>query len=229
MSSPGSLADFGDFTFDASSGELHGPAGTSRLPPRVAGLLALLIGNAGSVVARSDLQAALWPTTTVEFDDGLNACVRQLRIALNDDASTPRYIETLPRRGYRFIAAVNTEAAAGTVRDTDGPVTVGGRTRRPRGRLLATCVIAGIVLAIGLAAWLAARPHSQRTSPIVVAFAPFDADTMDPPLARYRERVDSTILRIAPGATAAHLRLVGVDIARPIERTPGTARTVNPR
>ena len=62
----------------------------------------------GSWSRREEIQEALWPNgTTVEFSQGLNFCIRQIRAALNDDARDPRFIETLPKRGYRFIAPVD--------------------------------------------------------------------------------------------------------------------------
>src|SRR6476661_8471128 len=95
---------FGPFVFDPSTGELTGGGAPTRLAPQVAAVLDLLIRRPGEVVTRGELRDALWPDTTVEFDQGLNFCIRQLRVALSDDAAQPKYIETLHRRGYRFIA-----------------------------------------------------------------------------------------------------------------------------
>ena len=92
---------FGEFGFDPASGELtksEGGAGVTRLQPQVAALLTALLEKPGAVVSRAELQARLWPDTTVDFDDGLNFCVRQLRLALGDEAGAPRYVETLARR-----------------------------------------------------------------------------------------------------------------------------------
>ncbi len=71
-----------------------------------------LIAHAGSVVAREQLIALLWPTSVVDFDTGLNTVIRKLRSALGDTSETPRYIETLPRRGYRFIGALDPDPEA---------------------------------------------------------------------------------------------------------------------
>ena len=84
-------------------------------------VLRALIAGAGSVVTREQLIALLWPKGVVDFDAGLNTVIRKLRSALGDTSETPRYIETLPRRGYRFIAALDpdSEAAAPPISTAD--------------------------------------------------------------------------------------------------------------
>nr|NIP57374.1 tetratricopeptide repeat protein [Gemmatimonadota bacterium]NIR77764.1 tetratricopeptide repeat protein [Gemmatimonadota bacterium]NIT86300.1 tetratricopeptide repeat protein [Gemmatimonadota bacterium]NIU30134.1 tetratricopeptide repeat protein [Gemmatimonadota bacterium]NIU35074.1 tetratricopeptide repeat protein [Gemmatimonadota bacterium] len=92
--------------FDPGTGELHRDGETLRLAPKPALVLSTLLDRAGELVARETFQELLWPDTVVEFDKGLNFCVREVRSALGDEAADPRYVETLPRRGYRFIAKV---------------------------------------------------------------------------------------------------------------------------
>ncbi|HKA53061.1 MAG TPA: winged helix-turn-helix domain-containing protein, partial [Candidatus Binatia bacterium] len=76
-------------------------------------VLALLLERPGEVVTREELRQKLWPADTfVDFDVGLNTAIKRLRDALSDTAESPRYVETLPRRGYRFIAQVDGWAAA---------------------------------------------------------------------------------------------------------------------
>ena len=71
-------------------------------------VLALLLENPGKLVTRDEIRQKLWPADTfVEFDDGLNTAIKKLRGALSDSADNPRFIETVPRRGYRFLAPVN--------------------------------------------------------------------------------------------------------------------------
>src|SRR5579862_4576733 len=106
MPSAPALRHFGDCSFDAASGELKRGDVITRLQPQVAAVLEIFLERAGAVVTRAELQERLWPDTTVEFDDGLNFCIRQLRVALGDDANAPTYIETLPKRGYRFLPVV---------------------------------------------------------------------------------------------------------------------------
>src|SRR5262245_24215102 len=93
-----------------SEAELVGRGGGAREPFQV---LALLLERPGEVVTREELRQKLWPADTfVDFDVGLNTAIKRLRDALSDTAESPRYVETLPRRGYRFIAQVDGWAAA---------------------------------------------------------------------------------------------------------------------
>ncbi|MEP6834676.1 MAG: winged helix-turn-helix domain-containing protein [Gemmatimonas sp.] len=101
---------FGGFRFDAATGELTGPDKIIRLGPQPARLLRLLVERPGVLHTRDQLKRAMWPDTVVEADQGLNFCVLQLRTALGDEAGEARFIETLPRRGYRFIAKIDSDA-----------------------------------------------------------------------------------------------------------------------
>jgi TolB-like protein/DNA-binding winged helix-turn-helix (wHTH) protein/tetratricopeptide (TPR) repeat protein len=131
---PGKLrkARFGPFEVDFRAGELLKSGRKIRLQDQPLQVLAILIESRGEVVTRDELRQKLWPGDTfVDFDHGLNNAINRLREALNDSAENPRFIETLPRRGYRFIGEmdnevapeVGTEAVAGTVdpRVTDEP------------------------------------------------------------------------------------------------------------
>ena len=101
---------FAEFFLDPSSGELRLNGQTVPLEHQPSKVLARLVASAGQLVTREELAAELWgPGTHVNFDDGLNYCVRQVRAALGDDPKSPRFIATLPRRGYRFIAPVSRE------------------------------------------------------------------------------------------------------------------------
>ena len=98
---------FGLFEADLASGELRKRGRKVPLQDQPFQVLALLLRHAGEIVAREELQHALWPAETfVEFEQGLNTAVKRLRLALGDSADNPRFIETLPRKGYRFIAPV---------------------------------------------------------------------------------------------------------------------------
>jgi DNA-binding winged helix-turn-helix (wHTH) protein/TolB-like protein len=107
MTSPGVRYRVGVFEFDARSLELWKEGRLLRLRPQAARLLGELLEHPGEVVLREDIRQALWPGDTfVDFEQGVNHCVTQLRAALGDTAESPRFIQTLPRRGYRFIAPV---------------------------------------------------------------------------------------------------------------------------
>ena len=99
---------FGPFTLDGRSGELRNGPTRLKVPDQSIAVLQALLERPGELVTREALRDRLWgPDTFVDFEAGLNAAVRRLREALNDSADTPRYVETLPRRGYRFIAPVD--------------------------------------------------------------------------------------------------------------------------
>jgi TolB-like protein/Flp pilus assembly protein TadD len=98
---------FGAFELDLASGELRKGQSLLRLQPQPLKVLVLLAGRAGQLVTRDEIQKQVWAGETfVDFDQGLNYCIRQIRAALCDDAEAPRFIETVPRRGYRFVADV---------------------------------------------------------------------------------------------------------------------------
>lgn len=107
---------FADLSVNLDTGELrrHGtPVPLERQPALV---LVRLVEEAGQLVTRDSLRRAVWPADThVDYDRGLNYCLRQLRIALGDDARAPRFIETIPRQGYRFIAATVSAPIAGAI------------------------------------------------------------------------------------------------------------------
>src|SRR5579862_2844440 len=100
---------FGPFAFDAHAGELRKHGIRIRLQEQPLQVLTLLLARPGQAVLREDIQQRLWPNNTmVEFDHGINAAVKRLRAALGDSSETPRYVETLARRGYRFIGVLET-------------------------------------------------------------------------------------------------------------------------
>jgi TolB-like protein/DNA-binding winged helix-turn-helix (wHTH) protein/Tfp pilus assembly protein PilF len=102
---------FDGWTVDFNAGEITREGNTSRLQDQPLQILDELSKEPGAVVTREQLIARLWPTGVVEFDTGLNTAMRKLRIAFGDDADTPRYIETIPRKGYRFIAKLDAAPA----------------------------------------------------------------------------------------------------------------------
>jgi Tol biopolymer transport system component/DNA-binding winged helix-turn-helix (wHTH) protein len=109
MSSKSSrMIQFGVFEVDQRAGELRRNGARVKLQEQPFQILALLLERPGDVVTREELQSRLWPADTfVDFDHSLNAAVRRLRDALGDSAENPRFVETVARRGYRFLAPVN--------------------------------------------------------------------------------------------------------------------------
>ena len=102
---------FDGWVLDPESGDLERGETSIRLQEQPALVLKELITHAGTVVTREQLIALLWPKGVVDFDTGLNTTIRKLRSALGDEAESPRYIETLPRRGYRFVGTVDAAPA----------------------------------------------------------------------------------------------------------------------
>jgi DNA-binding winged helix-turn-helix (wHTH) protein/Tfp pilus assembly protein PilF len=172
---------FGTFDFDPDSGELRTHGTRIPLARQPADLLAILLSRPGALFTREELRQRLWPGGTfVDFDHGLNVAVTKIRVALGDSASSPKYIETIPRRGYRFVADVEVppdpvertaagdgddSAAVGTRQTAPGTPAVGEGTipaddppavtppLTPSGhpRRLAIAVLVGVLLAAG---WL---------------------------------------------------------------------------
>jgi DNA-binding winged helix-turn-helix (wHTH) protein len=105
------LIRFGVFELDTEIGELLKQGSKVRLQEQPFQILRILLEHRGKVVTREDLQHRIWPADTfVDFDRGLYNAIKKLREALGDDAEKPRFIETLPKRGYRFIASVQSGA-----------------------------------------------------------------------------------------------------------------------
>src|ERR1700746_1375620 len=105
--SRGKVVRFGAFEVDLISGEMRKNGTRIRLQEQPFRVLAMLLERPGEMVAREDLRSKLWPSDTfVDFDHGLNTAVNKLRESLGDAAANPRFVQTVARRGYRFIAPV---------------------------------------------------------------------------------------------------------------------------
>jgi DNA-binding winged helix-turn-helix (wHTH) protein len=99
------VVGFGAFELDTRAGELRKGRKPLHLQPQPFKVLSLLVSRAGQLVTREELQSHLWAGDTfVDFEQGLNVCIRQIRAVLHDRADDPRFLQTVPRRGYRFIA-----------------------------------------------------------------------------------------------------------------------------
>jgi DNA-binding winged helix-turn-helix (wHTH) protein len=110
---------FGVFELNPRTGELRKHGVKLKLQEQPAQILALLLEHAGEVVTREDIQKRLWPEGTyVDFDNAINSAVRKLRDALGDSPESPRFVETLARRGYRFIAPVSHPASHSPLRES---------------------------------------------------------------------------------------------------------------
>src|ERR1700726_1149566 len=107
------LLRFGIFELDLRTGELRKNGLRVRLQQQPFQVLAMLLERPGEVISREELQKRLWPADTfVDFDHGLNKTINKIRDALSDSAESPRFVETIARRGYRFLAEVQVADAA---------------------------------------------------------------------------------------------------------------------
>src|SRR5438477_5639925 len=100
------LVRFETFEVDLRTGELRKAGVNLKLAGQPFQVLAILLEQPGEVVTREELQKRLWPDTFVDFDHNLNTAINKIREVLGDSAESPRFVETLPRRGYRFVAPV---------------------------------------------------------------------------------------------------------------------------
>jgi eukaryotic-like serine/threonine-protein kinase len=113
LSATQKLLRFGVFELNLDSEELRRDGIPLKLPPQPFRILALLASHAGQLVTREEIQKQIWGDETfVDFEHGLNQCIKQVRTALNDNADHPVYVETVPRRGYRFLAPVVSKTVA---------------------------------------------------------------------------------------------------------------------
>src|SRR6266850_3806740 len=140
------LAQFGPYQADLRTGELRKHGIRLRLQEQPFQVLAMLLLNPGELVTREQLQKRLWPGDTfVDFDHGLNTAINKLREVLSDSSATPKYIETLPRRGYRFLATVDFTNGTSAASPGEAPATVS-----PKDQMTASSPTAPRPLARGL-------------------------------------------------------------------------------
>src|SRR5579864_7989811 len=104
---------FGGFELNPAAGELRHRGDLVKLAPQPLKVLELMVRRSGEIITRAEIREHVWcGDTFVDFDQGLNFCIRQIRETLGDTADAPRFIETLPRRGYRFLMPVSRAEAA---------------------------------------------------------------------------------------------------------------------
>lgn len=224
-----SLLCFGGFELDLTSGDISNEGRKSRLQGQPLQLLELLLRNPGQIVTREQIRRHLWPDgTIVEFDHSVNAAVKRLREALDDDAEKPAFIETIPRRGYRFIAAVEGKppSALAEVRKQVPPFPLWGRAFNRQLRL--AIGIAAVLAVVGITAWRLALIHPGLNNTDVVLLADFVNKTGDPVFDNSLDKalevklMESPFLSILPEADArATMRTMRLDPSAPITRDIG--------
>jgi TolB-like protein/DNA-binding winged helix-turn-helix (wHTH) protein len=194
----GRVLRFGLFELDREARQLRRAGAVLRIQPQPLKVLTVLVSRAGQVVTRKELRHELWGEGTfVDFEQGLNYCIRQIRAVLGDEAQTPRYIETIPRHGYRFIArpeaqptevrnaeestpggpvAASSEIASGTEELNTFP-TAPSRFRNHFQQIAILSAVAVLLCLAGVYAWR--RVHGRATlvaaiSIRSIAVLPFD-------------------------------------------------------
>jgi DNA-binding winged helix-turn-helix (wHTH) protein/Tol biopolymer transport system component len=160
---------FGAFEVDLRAGELRRNGLKVKLQEQPLQVLTLLLERPGEVISRDDLRNRLWPADTfVDFDHSLNAAIRRLRDALGDSAENPRFVETVARRGYRFVAPVDGIPTNGGAAEAIAPAVIVPRSRHIRVWWLASGAAAIVLVLVGLKLGLllgqhpAAQIHSTR-------------------------------------------------------------------
>ncbi len=167
---------FGVFEFDGEQGGLHKSGRAVALEPQPAKALALLLSKAGDIVSREELRDAVWGADThVDFDRGLAYCVSQIRAALGDSGENPRFVQTIPKRGFKFIAPVASDGAP----VSPAPAPARWTARRLMDARLTVMVVAAVVVA-GLALVGSLRSRLGGSSRVVIAVSVFDNETGNP-------------------------------------------------
>jgi len=195
---------FGTFDFDSVTLELRREGTPVRLQAQPARVLSMLLARPGEMVTRESLQRAVWGEETyVDFDRGLNFCIGQIRSALRDSAESPRFVQTVPKSGYRFIAPV---------RETDSPlpgqpqvVTAQRTLAEPR---MWWALLLALVIAAAAFVW---SFHSDRTKEQVsnVAITRFDNETGDADFDRFADGLTDSVVADLTGSAAGRYGVIG--------------------
>jgi DNA-binding winged helix-turn-helix (wHTH) protein/tetratricopeptide (TPR) repeat protein len=166
---------FEDFELDLEAGVLLRGGEIVKLPPQPFQVLRTLVESSGRVVTRDELKRAVWAEGThVDFEGSLHSCVKQIRAALEDDALSPRFVETLPRRGYRFLRAV----------DSPSPATMAPPRRRSYVALFIGLASAALLASIAASDRTGvpdrdSEPTSTPAMPLTLLVSPFSNETGD--------------------------------------------------
>src|SRR6267142_1132492 len=178
---------FGAFEVDLRAGEVYKHGIRLKLQDQPFQVLAVLLEHSGDVVTREELRQKLWPADTfVDFDTGLNSAIKKLRDVLGDSAEEPRYIETLPRRGYRFIAPVENGngdlPASAAVEEELAPVLPAGPTPElwNKRRIIVTAGVSAFLIVAAIASWRIVFARHMLAETDVILLACFVNKTGDP-------------------------------------------------
>jgi DNA-binding winged helix-turn-helix (wHTH) protein/TolB-like protein len=202
---------FGVFEFDDETKELRKNGRAAALEPQPAKALALLLSRPGDIVTREQLRDAVWGKDThVDFDRGLAYCVSQIRTALGDSGENPRFVQTIPKRGFKFIAPLTSNAAAPATPVMPMPPT------QPQWPRWVVATVSIFVIPLIVLSWYSRRAmFAPTTPPVIIGVSIFDNETGMPEHDRFVAGLSDLViehltkldpLRIAVVGNAAVLR-----------------------
>ena len=206
-------AEFGPFRFELTPGTLSRHGVPVRLQPQPARVLTILVSRAGEVVSRDELRQQIWSDGTyVDFERGLNFAVAHIRAALGDSAEDPRYIETIPKRGYRFIAPVR-RTPSGHAAVTPPPIEETS-ARQPESRIepriSRRLVVSATLAVLAIAAVVAVLWSRADARTVRIAVVPFDNETGEDAFDDVAVAIaDQTVARLATPERLTRLSVIG--------------------
>jgi DNA-binding winged helix-turn-helix (wHTH) protein/tetratricopeptide (TPR) repeat protein len=172
---------FGLFELDLETQQLRRAGVPLRIQPQPFKVLVVLLSSPGRIVTREELRRELWGTETfVDFEQGLNYCIRQIRTVLGDEAQSPHYVETVPRKGYRFIATIE---GADPAKPAETGIKENSDTRLPsrhRNWAVAVSMLSLVLVAAALAVGIRARRRPPLTTKDSLLITEFSNQTGDP-------------------------------------------------
>lgn len=212
----GPIFRFGLFEADIAGHTLTRKGVRVRIQDKAFCVLILLLKNPGKTIARDELHRALWPEGTyVDFDTGLNVVLKKLRAAIDDDSNNPRFIETVPRRGYRFIAPVSVgqheppsdPAKPTTVEISSPPPSISLSHPAREIKLWLKCAVVGLVLLFVSSSWYFLRYRSViHAAPKVIAVLPFSNQGAGPDFDYLRYAIPDDLVTDLTNARSVNVR-----------------------
>jgi TolB-like protein/DNA-binding winged helix-turn-helix (wHTH) protein/Flp pilus assembly protein TadD len=200
---------FGEFELDMDAQQLRKGAEAVRLERRPFDLLVMLVRRRGSLVAREEIIAALWPgNVIIDFDSGLNTLVRKVRNALGDSPEAPHFILTVPGRGYRFIATIEEPGAA---TPTEPPAVAARPGKRPW--RIGAPALAILIIVAAIVTW---QRIDHEPGPIRIAILPFENLTGDESLGYLASGIAEDTNTSLAQVDLPNLRVIGIVSARAI-------------
>lgn len=201
---------FGVFEFDAETLELRRQSANVHLQSQPARVLACLIQNSDRTVTREELRSAIWGNETfVDFERGLNFCISQIRSALGDDSARPIYIQTLPKRGYQFIAPVEFISSALQPQKIPAEIPKPHVVRRRNWIMAIVSVILLCAAGFAVTRFLRGGANSSASQKPIVAVVRFDNETGDPAATRFSEGLTDNVVERLTALSDGRFEVIG--------------------